>query len=104
MDNLAYFNEEEYIEGFNLGYKIASEFPELAEFIQNAKGVGDKLDGLKDGREQYLEEMYLEKEKQRVKKPSIETRLPWLKKDRLKNLDKDIDEDIDKNKGIEPEI
>ena len=96
MENREHFNETEYIEGFNLGYRMTKDFPELAEFLDHTRGYTDKLDGLKDGRSQYLEEQ-LEKHKENKKEPS----LSWLKKDKLtkgNNFDKE------KDKGLEPEL
>lgn len=99
MEEREFFNETEYIEGFNLGYKMTKDFPELAEFLDYTRGHNDKLDGLKDGRQQYLEEKLQEK----TIEPTKDSNFPaWLKDDRLENLDKEIDKDQDKD--IEPEI
>jgi hypothetical protein len=86
MEEKEFFNETEYIEGFNLGYRMTKDFPELAEFLDYARGKNDKLDGLKDDRQQFLEEQLQEKTQQQDK----DSRYPgWLKADRFKNSDKD---------------
>lgn len=84
------FNEEEYISGFNKGYYLAKEFPELADILRNATGTSDRLEGMKDGREQYSYDHF-------------ESRLPSFLKD--SPFDKQ-DKTVEKNKGkdIEPDI
>lgn len=99
MEEREIFNETEYIEGFNLGYKMTKDFPELAEFLDHTRGHNDKLDGLKDGRQQYLEEQLKEKTAEQTKSSHTPS---WLNDDRLENLDREIDKDLDKD--IEPEI
>ncbi|WP_406825450.1 hypothetical protein [Pedobacter sp. KACC 23697] len=94
-----FFNETEYIDGFNLGYKIAQEFPELAEIIGQAKSKSDRFDGLKDGRQQFLEEQLKEKAIEQDKNHDTPA---WLKDDRMGNLDKGFDKP--KSKDIEPDL
>ncbi|MFC3560501.1 hypothetical protein [Pedobacter jamesrossensis] len=99
MEERDIFNESEYIEGFNLGYRMTKDFPELAEFLDYTRGQNDKLDGLKDGRQQFLEEKLQEKTNEQSKDSNYPS---WLKVDRFENLNKaepepnrDIDLDRD---------
>lgn len=101
MDNREHFNETEYLEGFNLGYRMTKDFPELAEFLDHTRGYTDKLDGLKDGRSQYLEEQL---EKNQEKGKSKGTSPSWLLDDRLDKLDKKVTKNKYRDKDIEPDI
>jgi hypothetical protein len=100
MENLAYFNEKEYIEGFNLGYQISREIPELGELIYSARGETSRLDGLKHGRQQYLEDQ-LEKTVEQTQPRNKETHLSWL---RSNDKQESKDKDKVKDKGHEPEM
>lgn len=73
----------EYLKRFNDGYLIAKHMPELANQLKNAsKDLGD---GFRNGIDQF------EKDAQ--------SPLPaWLRTDRLSNLDKDRDLDMDLEK------
>jgi hypothetical protein len=57
----------DYLKGFNEGYTIAKDMPELADRLSSIKGDGDRLQGLQDGRKEYI----LDKAK--------ELRPDWLK-------------------------
>lgn len=96
------FNEAEYISGFNKGYLLAKEFPEIADILSSATGSSDKLDGMKDGRQQYLDEA-LEKNvavnKSITSEKDEEYRPIWLSGDRLKN--EEVPKNQDKDKGID---
>ncbi|RRA98608.1 hypothetical protein [Larkinella rosea] len=83
-----------YLKGFNEGYIIAQNMPELAEVLANVKSDSMRLNGLKAGREQYNKEQI----------EQLKTHLPsWLKGDRLtKGQDstaksKDRDNELDKD-------
>lgn len=95
MENQEYFDEAEYIRGFNQGYIVSKEYPEFADILKGATGKSDLLDGMKDGREQYLEEQ-LNKDKD-VQHPNLPE---FLKRDRLEDNSKNS-RDIEKD--IEPE-
>lgn len=103
MQNDIILNESEYIEGFNIGYRMTKEFPEFSEFLAYASGQNDKLEGMKDGRSQYLEEE-LEKTKNKTltKDNLAETKrqLPWL--DKTTSKQKNVS--LDKDKGLEPDF
>jgi len=98
MEEMGYFNEKEYIEGFNLGYKISKEVPELGELIYSAKGVSNKLEGLKDGRQQYLEDQLVDqknKEKFNDKSKSFlisdqKNKIPRIAKNKSQEIDPEI--------------
>lgn len=97
MEEKEFFNETEYIEGFNLGYRMTKDFPELAEFLDYTRGHNDKLDGLKDGRQQFLEEKLQEKTVHQTKGMNYPS---WLKTDRFENLNNE-DTKPDPDKDIE---
>lgn len=77
----------DYLKGFNYGYMIAENIPDLAKQLATATGASDRFVGMKHGIEQYK----LEQSK---------TKLPdWLQQDRLQTLDT---KDMNKGKeGIE---
>lgn len=58
-------NEQEnmdlYIKGFNQGYMIAVYEPELSEKLSKTTGESSFIAGIKDGRQQYLDEKFQEK-------------------------------------------
>jgi hypothetical protein len=102
MDMTDEFNEAEYISGFNKGYLLAKEFPEIADILNSATSSSDKLDGMKDGRQQYLDEtlekginlsMESKSEENEIYRPS------WLSNDRLN--DEEISKDNSKDKDID---
>lgn len=47
----------EYVKGFNEGYTIAKELPDLADKISAVKGDGPRLQGFQDGRKQFALDM-----------------------------------------------
>ncbi|MFC3560503.1 hypothetical protein [Pedobacter jamesrossensis] len=65
----------------------SGDFPELAEFLDYTRGQNDKLDGLKDGRQQFLEEKLQEKTNEQSKDSNYPS---WLKVDRFENLNKGV--------------
>jgi len=99
MENENYFDEAEYIRGFNVGYRLTQESPEFSDFLATSSGKGDRLDGMKDGRQQYLEEQFKEKALEQNKNYNTPS---WLENDRFKNLDKGFDKS--KSKDIEPDL
>jgi len=76
----------EYQKRFNDGYLIAKHMPELAAHIKDA--AKELSDGFKDGIEQFEKET-------KTPYPS------WLSKDRLSSLDKDFEQDKEKEIGEE---
>lgn len=88
------FNEEEYVSGFNKGYYLAKEFPEIADILKDATGTSDRLAGMKDGREQFLGEA-IDKDKENANQPN------WLRDNRLEEIDNTIDKSINLNKDID---
>jgi hypothetical protein len=81
-----------YIKGFNEGYIIARDMPQLAEILAKVESNSERLKGLKAGREQYNHEQIKQ----------LRNLLPgWLKKEsslksksspsRSKDLDRDIE-------------
>lgn len=63
----------DYQKGFNEGYIIAKHMPELSNELSKIKSDSPRMEGLRDGREQFS----LEKEKLHI--PA------WLKEDTTKN-------------------
>lgn len=43
----------DYIKGFNEGYLITQHLPELAQKLSNVETITPRVDGFKDGRQQY---------------------------------------------------
>jgi hypothetical protein len=82
-------NEENYIKGFNEGYSLSKEVPEIADILSKASGDSDRLNGFKDGRSQYINERLKEK------RPS------WLTSKGFSKDDKEPEKSNDK--GLEPE-
>ena len=81
----------DYLKGFNEGYMLASNFPELTETLGNAVGDSIRSQGFKAGKEQFVFE------KKEARYPA------WLKENRLPNanreqdLSKDHDKDYDQD-------
>lgn len=76
-----------YLKGFNDSYLIAEHMPELSEKISKVEGNSQRLQGMRDGRQQYLSE-------------KLKTKLPsWLKNEKvskdtpspLKDKSRDVD-------------
>ncbi|MDR6193353.1 hypothetical protein [Siphonobacter sp. SORGH_AS_0500] len=61
----------DYIKGFNDSYLLAQHLPELAEKLSAIPGNSPRLQGMREGRQQYLSEQV------KAKMPS------WLQEDRL---------------------
>ncbi|PKK36805.1 hypothetical protein BWI96_10570 [Siphonobacter sp. SORGH_AS_0500] len=61
----------DYIKGFNDSYLLAQHLPELAEKLSAIQGNSPRLQGMREGRQQYLSEQV------KAKMPS------WLQEDRL---------------------
>ncbi len=80
---------KDYTQGFNDGYLISQHDPELSEAISRATGQSDRLNGMKDGRSQYMKEQLKEK------RPS------WLKSEKLPKTKSEPEKS--KTKGIQPE-
>ncbi|WP_417591384.1 hypothetical protein [Owenweeksia hongkongensis] len=84
---------EKYIDGFNSGYVIRKESPELAKkLIDTLKEQDDYIQGLKDGKLQFERELdkeihrWAEQHKQNLEAP------PALEKDKKKGKDIDYDD------------
>ena len=78
-----YFDEAEYLWGFNLGYQVSKEFHDIGEILYSIRLKSDKLDGTKDRREQYIED--LQKEKSLDLEHSKSKRPDFLTKNRFNN-------------------
>jgi len=75
----------EYIKGFNDGYVMAQYMPEIVQSLSQSKSSSEKMNGLKDGCNQYLKNV-------------DKTNLPaWLRKDRLSKFENKKD-DFEKDK------
>lgn len=68
----------EYIKGFNEGYMIAKNMPDLASQLQSITGNSERSVGFQDGRKQYE----LEKFKERDRKAPSGYQTPPLTKDK----------------------
>lgn len=79
----------EYLKGFNEGYMLAKEAPELADKLSHVKSDTERLQGLQDGRKQYVLEKVREMRPRRMSDHSN------LKTDKEKDNSKDKDRDID---------
>jgi hypothetical protein len=54
----------EYIKGFNDGYVLAQEIPDLAKSLSKIETRSDRLSGFKDGKKQYiLEKLHEQRDK-----------------------------------------
>lgn len=49
-------NIEQYQKGFNEGYLLAKFLPDLSRKLEQIKESNDRLNGIKDGRDQFIEE------------------------------------------------
>jgi hypothetical protein len=100
MEHEEHFDEEEYISGFNQGYFLAKEFPEVADILNNATGKSYKFEGLRDGRQQYLEEVIDKESKSNL---DYENRPTWLSDKRFSEHTKNEDKEVDKFKDVDKE-
>lgn len=94
------FNEREYIDGFNQGYIMTKYAPEMQDLISFAQGSSDRFDGLRDGQEQYFDDLDAEKEPDRsldIDNDNIPDALKNNRYDDLFSDDRDIDIDLDKD-------
>ncbi len=79
--------EREYIDLYNKGYGLFQSSPELAELLIHANTNDPRMEPLKAGISQGKEH-----EKEKANLPN------WLKMDRFKNNERDIDRDIEPEK------
>ena len=81
-----------YLKGFNEGYIIAQNMPELAGVLANVESKSVRLSGLKAGREQYNKEQI----------EQVRNLLPdWLKSDR--SVEDKNSPSKSKDRNIEPD-
>lgn len=75
----------EYLKGFNEGYQLAKELPDMADKFSSIKSESERTKGFQDGQKQFV----LEKAK--------EQRPAWLKDKKIEkaNKSKDLDKDIE---------
>lgn len=78
----------DYNKGFNDSYLLAQHLPELAEKLSTLQGNSPRLQGMREGRQQYLSEQV------KAKMPS------WLKEDRLSKGNRSSPPD--KKRDIDP--
>lgn len=79
--------QADYIKGFNEGYLITRHLPELAQKLSAVESAAARVDGFKDGRQQYaLDHLKQQRQlwAQRERNPQ-----PTVNKDKGKELDKD---------------
>lgn len=79
--------DPKYVEGFNQGYYLAKHTPELADKLSSLTGNNPRLEGMKNGIEQYALEH------------SKDITPDWLKKDRLSQIK--LSNSTSKEKGKE---
>lgn len=82
-------DEKEYTQGFNDGYLISQHDPQLSESISKVVGQSDRLNGMREGRSQFMKEQLKEK------RPS------WLKNEKTPKVKSNPEKSIEK--GIQPE-
>ena len=84
--------EKEYEEGFNHGYFLQKEEPELLDMVLNFQGLNGTYEaGMQDGKDQYVKDLALQKDM-----GQIDRALDDLKKDDINpDLDNDLDRDLD---------
>lgn len=83
--------DSDYLKGFNDGYLIAQYEPELSEKLSKVEAVSQRIIGMQQGREQYLNEQTKDKR-------------PLFLKDNQKAIEKDnLSKEKGKDKGLEPE-
>jgi hypothetical protein len=68
-----------YQQGFNEGYVLAQYVPEIADFFAEIDSAEPRLEGLRDGREEYVLEIEMIKEQEKT----------------IEERDIDLDYDID---------
>tara|TARA_R100000005_G_C4874917_1_gene129490 strand:- start:320 stop:589 length:270 start_codon:yes stop_codon:yes gene_type:complete len=84
---------QKYIEGFNSGYVIRKESPELAEkLIETLNDQGDYIQGLRDGKHQFEKELDKEIHRwsEQHKENARELPSPEKGKDKGKGQDYDV--------------
>jgi hypothetical protein len=96
-------DEQEYLDGFNLGYKLTKYSPEIAELLPPNNG-SDKLLGMNDGRKQFYMDIELNKDKDLSIDQYNSDKPVWLSDNRLEDLDKEIDLDSDIEPDNDPDI
>lgn len=76
-------SEADYQKGFNEGYLITKHMSELSKQLADIKSEAPRLEGFRDGREEFM----LEKEKELLP--------PWMKRDFKKkdNREPDLDKE-----------
>lgn len=78
----------DYLKGFNDSYLLSKHLPELAAQLAIAKGDTPRMQGMRDGRQQYLSEQV------KAKMPS------WLKQERTGK--DDASSSTSKTRDVEP--
>ena len=78
--------EDKYQQGFNEGYIITKHLPDLSDSLAAIESENPRLEGFRDGREEFVLEKI--KEKQQLPKPA---------------QNKDLQPDKTKDQDIEPE-
>ncbi|MDD7887856.1 hypothetical protein [Flavivirga sp. 57AJ16] len=94
--------DKDYIESFNQGYEVAKELGLKPDSIEGIKAGNNRMQGMKDGMEQYGKELTQEKEKQIENRKDI---IPPLDIESLDNHYVDLTPDRkDKNKDRDMEL
>lgn len=52
-------DQQQYITGFNEGYRLAEHLPDVARLLGDTEGDSPRMLGIRDGRQQYIEEWAL---------------------------------------------
>jgi len=81
----------DYVKGFNEGYLIKQNLPELADRLADAVGDSLRSQGFKDGRSEVIREL----ERDRYPK--------WLRSDRLSSLEEKEQEERERGKDRDKE-
>ncbi|MCF2491118.1 hypothetical protein [Dyadobacter sp. CY347] len=76
-----------YLKGFNDSYLIAENMPDLSEKISKVEGNSQRLQGMRDGRQQYLSEQLKSKLPSWLKNEKVSTNAPSPSKDITRGVD-----------------
>jgi hypothetical protein len=80
-------DEKDYIKGFNEGYSISKEMPEIAEALSKAFGNSDRLNGFKDGRSELINEQLKERRPSYLKTKVSSVEKPVTSKEVSKDIE-----------------
>lgn len=84
--------QPDFVKGFNEGYLLARQMPELAEKIAGAATQSERSQGFKSGLEQFEHEQDLNRQ------PT------WMREDRLQSFDQDKDRTTPDRHKEDPDV